>query len=192
MKKRIFIAINLPDRLKDIIQEKVLSKCIYSFSGCRAIIWEAPEKLHITLKFLGWVDEEKIAEISKALRQIIPQSAFKLTVGGMGVFPNLKNPRVIWLGVEKNEILEILADNIREALEKIGFLEDDYEFSAHITLARIKESLNDIDRKKLENLVSQMQDKTFGHFKVLSVDIMESKMLSTGSEYRIVETIDLK
>jgi len=128
---RLFIALEfeeLSDYFKEL-QEKI-PKAKSTF----------PKKFHLTLKFLGEVDEKKVEEIKERLSKIDFDS-FKVKLGGTGVFPNEKFVRVVWAGVEDGEKITELQQKIEKSLE--GLFKKDTRFHPHITLARIKFIEND-------------------------------------------------
>jgi 2'-5' RNA ligase len=98
---RMFIALDLPAGLKEeiaVLQEALRSK------APKGVRWVRPEGVHLTLKFLGWVEEERTGTIEKVLRREASQEkAFDLRLTGLGCFPHRRSPRVIWVGVEERE-----------------------------------------------------------------------------------------
>lgn len=101
--------------------------------------FEAPEKLHITLAFLGWVEPEAIGSIGEALEQATHEGApFDLTLDKLGAFPHERRPRVVWLGARKNNAaFQSLARTVRAEFEELG-VSFEKDALAHITLARVK------------------------------------------------------
>jgi 2'-5' RNA ligase len=101
--------------------------------------FEAAEKLHITLAFLGWVDPEASAEISEALKRAAQSCApFDLSLDKLGAFPHERKPRVVWVGAsEQGEPFRDLSRAAREEFETLGF-SFDKEPVAHVTIARVK------------------------------------------------------
>lgn len=103
--------------------------------------FEAPEKLHITLAFLGYVDPEQVEEIREVLRATASQSdAFRITLDKLGAFPNERNPHIVWIGAhDQGAAFRNLAGRIRRAYADIGF-RFEKDAVAHVTIARIKEN----------------------------------------------------
>lgn len=126
---RLFIAIELPENVK-----KALAKLRVDIPGAR---WVPAEQIHLTLAFLGEVDEITLTCLTEALTRIrIPE--FQLCFSGSGCFPNLHRPRVLWLGLKQEAHLLDLACRVREAVQSCGIPQEDRPFSPHITLARLK------------------------------------------------------
>jgi len=126
---RLFIAIELPENVK-----KALLKVRVDIPGAR---WVPVEQIHLTLAFLGEVDEITLTRLTEALARI-RIAEFQLCFSGSGCFPNLHRPRVLWLGLKLEAHLLDLACRVREAVQFCGIPHDDRPFSPHITLARLK------------------------------------------------------
>ncbi len=127
---RLFIAFDIPGNLKEQlvdIQKKIKE-------GDAKIKWVKAENMHLTLKFLGEVAEEKVEDIKKKLGKL-KFNKFEVEVSEIGVFPSEDYIRVIWAGLKDDEAMKRLVKNIRGALP--GF-KDDYEFKAHLTIGRVR------------------------------------------------------
>jgi len=133
---RLFVAVDLSDEAKRALSG-LLSRLKGLDSGVR---WVAPENLHVTLKFLGNVEEGKVEAIRGALSGALSGfKPFAIRLKGLGAFPSAKRPRVVWMGVEEgNEELSALARAVEVALERLGFPREGREFVAHVTLGRVK------------------------------------------------------
>jgi 2'-5' RNA ligase len=135
---RLFIALPLPREI-----EEELGKIIFVLKqkGGR-VKWVAPKNIHLTVKFLGEVENDKVEDIKKAVTTIAGKyPIIKGRINQLGGFPNLSRPRVIWVGLE-GEIERIMAlvEEVEAAMERLGFAREEKKFSPHITLGRIKES----------------------------------------------------
>ncbi len=133
---RSFIAIELSLPVKTKIED-IQRKLKSSASDVR---WVRTESIHLTLKFLGTIEEEQIPEITGSIEQCCTASVpFALTVHTLGVFPSEKNPRVIWIGAEDSTgTLARLQQGLEKKLSTIGCKEEKRPFSPHLTLGRIK------------------------------------------------------
>jgi len=125
---RLFVGLGLPPVLAQ--QLALLG------GGIEGARWEAPEKLHLTLRYLGSVDGGQRAELDECLRSV-RSGPFELTVRGCGHFPPRGEPRSLWLGVEASPALVRLHDQLEDALRNAGFEPDARGFVPHITLARL-------------------------------------------------------
>jgi len=115
-----------------------------------------PENLHFTLQFLGEISDDSLTKIRKSL-QTIEFSSFEISFRGVGAFPNMRHPRVVWIGVDDkggNE-LKNLANKVENVLSPLGFVSDK-PFKSHITVFRIKNKIGDIS-KKLERFGNQKE-----------------------------------
>ncbi len=176
---RTFIAINLPDRIKDKISEMTKE---FPEKGVKKV---EKQNLHLTLKFLGDVDEKKLEEIKQILKTI-DYSKFEISLKNIGFFPNKDFIKVVWLGIEKgrNEVIG-LQKQIDQKLEKCGFIsEKNYE--PHLTIARVK-----FLKDKKEFLDKLKKIKFEDNFSVSGSGLMESNLSSLGPVYKEILTIDL-
>ncbi|SHF80592.1 RNA 2',3'-cyclic phosphodiesterase [Ornithinibacillus halophilus] len=144
MTSHYFIAIPLPRTLKETLvnwQKHFKDQLTYKQ-------WPHMEDLHITLKFLGAVEPDQLSELIAQLKKIERLPKFELTVGNIGTFGKQSMPRVLWVGVEKNESLLKLQKKVEECATNIGFSKENRLYKPHITLAKKwnSEPIDDIDR----------------------------------------------
>lgn len=187
MAMRCFIAVDIEEKLKtqlEEIQKKIMV--------CEADIkYVERENIHLTLKFLGNIDEEKIEPINKALLRVADEySPFEIEVGGVGVFPNPSYLRVIWVGISKGQdkLCEI-HKRIEENLYPLGFKRENRGFSGHITLGRVKSPRN---KAKLVEVLSQLRDVQIGTQTVDSIELKRSQLSPTGPVYTTLRSVELK
>ena len=128
---RLFVAIDLPAG----IREQLATLCC-GLPGAR---WVSPEQMHLTLRFIGEVDGREFNLIGEALAEIQCEQFF-MQLGEIGFFPPRGNPRVVWVGINKNEKLVQLRNRIESALVRKGLDPEGRKFSPHITLARLKDT----------------------------------------------------
>jgi 2'-5' RNA ligase len=175
---RSFLAIELPEP----IQRKI-GEVQGGLKSSRADVrWTNPEKIHVTLKFFGNIEESKIDPIFKSIEEPIRNTLpFSLKVRGVGAFPHLKNPRVIWIGlVDEKETLTSLQKQIETYLEKIGFQPEDRPFRPHLTLGRMKSSRG---KEELVGRMEKHKEEEFGGFKVERVVLFKSDLRPSGPIY---------
>jgi 2'-5' RNA ligase len=135
---RLFIASPLPVEI-----EEMLGKVIFDLKQKRGKVkWVAPKNIHLTLKFLGEVSEEKIEPIKGAIQTVASRHRqVESVIDKVGAFPDFRRPRVVWAGISGNiELLQNLAAEIESEMEKLGFEEEKREFRSHLTLGRVKDS----------------------------------------------------
>jgi len=182
---RTFIAFDTPEPIK----EKMLALQSELKASNADVRWEPKEKFHATIKFLGNVDENQLPNVIKTIEEVSSaHSLFDVTYQNLGVFPNKKYPRVIWIGCENpSEKLQHLKDALDGALVPYGFEVEKRQFHPHITLGRVK-SLRGLKylTPMLENLTFEPQSTSINE-----ILVMKSTLKPQGSEYEIVKTIYL-
>ncbi len=141
--------------------------------------------LHFTLQFLGEISGETLQKIIKALHTI-EFSNFNVNLKGIGVFPKLKFPRIIWVGTDENggNLLIQLSKKIQKSLEPLGFFPDK-AFKPHITVFRIKKKVSDIT-KELEDYKTM----DFGIQEITSIKLKKSELTPNGPIYSDLEEIN--
>lgn len=175
--KRIFIAIKLYpddyflDHLDQLQQDLKEEK----------IRWVKKEHLHLTLRFIGDCDIDRINLITSMLEQKVEnKSDFQLNVEGLGVFRSLSYPKVLWAGIRENRNLKILKEEIDGGLNEIGFEFNSEKFSPHLTLGRMKRIK---DRQKLRQELALFKNVFLFKQTVESVILYESILSDDGPEY---------
>lgn len=167
---RLFIAIEIPADLKT-----ALGKLQVDIPGAR---WVAAEQIHLTMAFLGEVEESVVELLKSELARIqIPQ--FTLCLSGIGCFPGRHRPRVLWVGVEPHPHLTELAATVRSAVLACGIPQEDRPFSPHITLARLKLSSSE----QLEAFLERNKNVKYKPFSVETFVLYQSKLTQQGAEH---------
>ena len=179
---RLFVAIEIDPSIRERIHEFV-SSLRAKISEAR---WVRPEGMHITLKFLGNVADERRMTIEKALRSVRGK-AITLSLRQLGVFPNPRSPRVLWVGIEADPELEQLAKAVDQQMGSIGFESEKRAFSPHVTLARF----NQRPRGNLGSLLSEAQP-SFGTMTASEFHLYESKLSPKGSRYTKLASFKLE
>jgi len=165
---------------------EVQSQLKQSLTGVR---WVAQENLHFTLKFLGAVEEEKIAPIIDTVeRAVRPFEPFSLTAGGIGVFPDIRRPRVLWVGLEAQG-LKVLAQKMETTLEPLGFAPEGRAFKPHLTIGRWRNTAAKTQR--LEEVIDRWKDQDFGQSTVAEVVLFQSILKPNGVVYSPLRVIPL-
>ncbi|MCX7715931.1 MAG: RNA 2',3'-cyclic phosphodiesterase [Endomicrobia bacterium] len=180
---RTFIAVELQKDVIESINNFVFKT--YREIDSNKISWVKKENLHITLKFLGEIDEKQVEIVKTVLKEILQnKKGFLVSVEGVCVFPKINSPRVIWLGIkEGKDELKTLANLIEEELYKNGFPKESKEFTAHLTIARIKQ----IKRlEEVRNYVEKYKNYPFGISRVKDITFFQSILKPEGPEYRVI------
>jgi RNA 2',3'-cyclic 3'-phosphodiesterase len=183
---RSFLAIELPEPiLKKIGEVQGDIKSTHT-----EVRWTDPEKIHLTLKFFGNIEESRIDPIFKSIEEPIRNTLpFSLKVRGVGAFPHLKNPRVIWIGlVEEKGILTSFQKQIETQLEKVGFQPENRPFHPHLTLGRMKSSRG---KEELVGRVERHREEEFGDFQVERVILFKSDLRPSGPIYTPLRELSL-
>lgn len=183
---RTFVAIKLPDDVKDLLKsvQTGLDR------GFRGVSWVRPESIHLTLKFLGEIDDGKAREAAAALQTAAGATGpFTVEVEGVGAFPNARNPRVVWAGIKASGGLSSLQQAVEKALQKIGFEAEERPFAPHLTLCRIKAA---DDGRALGRLLAETKPEAKAAFTVSSFAFMKSTLKPTGAVYTPIQEFALK
>jgi len=175
---RSFLAIELPKPILKKIEE-VQGDLKSTHADVR---WVSPDKIHLTLKFFGNIEESRIDPIYMSIAEPIRKtSSFSIKVRGIGAFPHLKNPRVIWMGlVDGGEVLTTLQKQIETQLGKIEFQPEDRPFHPHLTLGRMKSNRG---KEDLAGRIERHIEEEFGDFKVERVVLFKSDLRPSGPIY---------
>ncbi len=174
---RCFIAIDIGEELRRKIASFV--RGLEEFGP--DVRWLRPENLHLTLKFLGDTEETLLDGIASSLQAVASRhGGFGLRLAGTGVFPDYTRPRVVWIGVDKSEELNLLYSDIEREMEGLGYERERREFTPHLTIGRIK------SREKPLALLRELRrwkDREFGKIEVSEILLMKSTLKPTGAEY---------
>lgn len=180
---RTFVAIELPSDILDVLAE--VQERLRHGPGGGAGRWVRKEGVHLTLKFLGDVPSERLQAIYQAVASVCAKrSTFILQIGGLGCFPNVRRPRVIWVGVyEETGQLTALQKDIEHGLASLGFPPEGRVFTPHLTLARVAEKANRQEVEALGKAVSTQELKELAQMRVTEVSIMKSDLRPEGALY---------
>ncbi len=177
---RAFIAIDLPDDVRAAIQEVQARLKEMSF-GVK-ISWTKVANLHLTLQFLGNIEEGVVDKFATAIRLVATQQQpFDASVRSAGAFPDEKRPQVVWVGCDDDgHRLKALALAVHDAMQPFSFTYERRGFSAHLTLGRIKAPRPDA---ALTRAIDSLKDMTFGTLRVGAIHLFESQLHPEGSIY---------
>ena len=188
---RAFIAIELPDPMK-----KDLSFIINSLrpNEYPCVKWVSPQGIHLTLKFLGNIPPEQVPRIADAIAQAAQGTPpLKLQVGGLGCFPNLQRPRVIWVAVTGDvEPMVTLQRGIDQALVPLGFAIEKRPFSPHLTLGRLRERASPGEQSSIGELITATECEAGSATEVNRISLMRSTLTPSGAIYNRLDSIELK
>lgn len=183
---RTFIAIEIPGNIISKIRELQEGIKAYGFK----IRWVRAENIHLTLKFLGDVDAIKINEIAKAVSKTVEgYTPISLQAKGIGVFPGIKRPRVLWVGLTGQlESLVRLQKTLDEKLEVLGFPKEKRPFKGHLTMGRIKDK---IDVKKFSDALMAFRSFESETFAADQIILYKSELKPAGAVYTELSSASL-
>jgi len=178
---RLFIGIKIPDEIKKRIEESVGSALKKKIREARIV---SSENQHLTLKFIGETEENNIPYIEKvisvATAKFLP---IKATIKGVGVFPDEKNVRVFWAGMESAGQLKKVNNLIETELENAGISKKEGRFKEHITLARFRSIPN---LSSLREILERYKDEFFGMMEIREIDLIKSDLRPSGPIYTTI------
>jgi 2'-5' RNA ligase len=174
---RLFIAFEIPEDISNslsALQERI------KLDGKAT----KPKSFHLTLKFLGEVDEEKLSILIEELSKV-QFNSFETSLSDIGAFPDMNRPRVVWVGLEPQNTINELQKQIDSATQKLGF-DPDNRFHPHLTLARIKFVKN---KKEFKDMIENLKPPQ-GSFTLNSFKLIKSTLTPQGPEYEILHSFE--
>jgi len=185
---RAFVAVKIPSEIRHGLAE-IRRQLKRTGADAR---WVKPDNVHLTLRFLGNDVPSRIVDaiggsLHDRLKSVQP---FRITVGGLGAFPNVTKPRVVWLGIEPTDgpLLE-LREAVEDAVEEVGWAREDRPFAPHLTLGRIK-SQSSIGN--LRRLLEKGTSDLIGRMVVDAVALIRSELTPSGPVYETLTAVPLK
>lgn len=179
---RAFIAIdvNFNEEMKKIYEELKKTNAKLKFVE--------PENVHLTIKFLGEIDERLVGKIKKEMEEATKEiKPFKAKLKGLGVFPNENHIRVIWIGFVDNGESRKIAENIENRLVKYGFKKE-HGYKPHVTIARMKSREG---KEEILKIIKENKDKEFGEIECLSIRLKQSILRPEGPIYKTIEDVKI-
>ena len=180
---RLFVALNLPSPVRQALWQAVEPVRERGLP----VKWVRPDGIHVTLKFLGDVSDERAADVRAALgRAARGARPLPLALGEFGVFPDFQRPRVVWAGITADSGLEILQHRVEQEFEPLGFPTEARPFRPHVTLGRAGREARPRDFTGLEAALGDLQFEAA--VVVESVDLMQSTLESAGAVYHVTHS----
>ncbi len=189
---RSFIAIEFDNEQKRALAD--LQSRLKRDHDSNAIRWVVAGNIHLTLKFLGNVAADKQLALQNAVAAACAGTPpFVLKLNGVGAFPNVNRPNVVWVGVEGDVGTAIkLAQKIDQACTALGFPREERALSPHLTLGRVKRDASSRERQQISEMLAKAQARDLGECRIERVSIMKSELKPSGSVYSKLAVIDLK
>ncbi|WP_340098028.1 RNA 2',3'-cyclic phosphodiesterase [Salinibaculum salinum] len=186
MSKRLFVSVDLDGLAEEVRAVQEL------FEGASGLNFTDPDQAHITLKFLGDTDPDRVPALVEAVTKAVEDSQvdpFTAEFGGLGVFPSLDYISVVWLGVrDGSERLTRLHEAVEDRTVAMGFNPEGHDFTSHVTLARMDHA----GGKALVQDVVENEDPTVGTMQVDEIRLTESTLTDDGPEYTTTASVPLR
>ncbi|MEW6183058.1 MAG: RNA 2',3'-cyclic phosphodiesterase [Bacillota bacterium] len=182
-KLRLFWAVTLPASVKEAVAAVQTSFRKLTLD----VKWVETGNLHITVRFLGDTDRNLVATlVDDVARKITGFRGFALSLGGAGVFPSIRKPRVLWVGLQSFGPLVELHRLVEETVVPLGFSPDDKPFSPHVTIGRFRSTNN---TTALGPKIEEAGQQKLGEIKVDGIDLMSSRLRPSGAVYTTVRRV---
>ena len=183
---RAFVAVEIPEDVRAALEAVQVRLRQHSVRAR----WVRPGSMHLTLKFLGDIPAGQVAGIAEALRAAAGGcAAFRLTAAGIGVFPGLRRPRVVWAGFSgETAPLADLQRRVEEGLTALGFPREERPFRAHLTIGRFPEP---VAPEPLAEALKAFADASFGEIAVREIVLFQSELKPSGAVYTALARVKL-
>jgi len=187
---RAFIAIELTQNVETVLKRLQLDLGVGKDTPVK---WVIPHSIHLTLKFLGNISPKMVSEITGVMENSAQNTKpFSLLVSELGVFPNTRSPRIIWVGLKGNtDILLGLQKCLDQSLAYLGFAPESKPFSPHLTLGRVRNGIKPTQRRALAEKLSATKLKSRPVLYVSVVKLMQSELTPQGAIYTQLACINL-
>ena len=188
---RTFIAVEIPSHVQKKIQQETepLRKAI----GASFVRWVSIQNVHLSLKFLGDVSPASVDTLTQMLRAEADSCPeFDMQISGLGSFPSLRRPRVLFIGIQAPAELESLYRGIESAYTRLGYESEGRGFSPHLTIGRIKQDASASDQQKVRHALAETKIDSLSIARVNSVHLYKSDLKPTGSVYTQIFSAPLK
>lgn len=179
---RLFVAAEIGERLAGRAAELIreLEKRAADAAPRARLTWLAANRLHITIRFIGEVDDVRVAAIAAALEPPLDVEPFDLTLAGMGVFPRSGPPRVVWTGIEQGrDDLIAVERELSSRLSTLGIPAESRPYSPHLTLARVREAA----ALRSATLLEGLEDRSLGTTRIDAITLFQSRLSPKGPTY---------
>ncbi|HSB01271.1 MAG TPA: RNA 2',3'-cyclic phosphodiesterase [Anaerolineales bacterium] len=187
---RAFIAVEIPLPIRQAVCSATsdLQKALSTL-----VRWVPMENMHLTLKFLGDVSPSNVDMVT----QMISAEAdlfdcFELHVDGLGSFPSLKRPRVIYIGIQAPAVLNALQRGIESASRRLGYESEERDFSPHLTIGRVKQNITATEQQAIRRALEGTKVDSLGTARVDSLHLYKSDLKPSGSVYTRLYSAPLK
>ncbi len=181
-KIRCFIAIPVPERIRERCLE-IQTSLQDSSSVCR---WVDPKNFHLTLNFLGEIDELQLVSACQIVKKLTKNHPpFQISLTGVGCFPNLRRPKVLWIGVNLGAdiCIQLQSELSNHLAEEMGYRPEDRKFHPHLTMARIGTQSENLS---WPGILKPYESQEFGEWNVDEIVVMESDFSRSSPDYHVL------
>ena len=180
---RLFVALNIPEEIID----EIFKHCFSVVDNANDYRWEARDKIHLTLKFIGDIKEDLLTSIIEDLEFVKNYSTFHCTISKFGFFFRDNQAKILWCNVETDDTIISLTEELNRSLEKFNIEIEKRKFKGHLTLMRIKKPVS-------EKFIRSFKEYTFDpiQFNSNEIELIKSELKPTGSEYKVLKIYELK
>ncbi len=188
---RAFIAVDLSLEVQRGL-EAALGQLQQALRG-DTVRWVPPRNMHLTLKFLGDVSIKNLDQIKAILAaEANLHDAFDIHVGGLGAFPSMRRPRVIWVGVQAPDVLGQLQHEVDVQTARLGYPQEERNFSPHLTLGRVGRNASSEETGKIAKVLSDSKVGELGTARIAEVHLYRSDLNPQGAVYTRLYTAPFK
>ncbi len=178
---RAFIAIDFPDSIHMKLDEVIQMLRVKNAGTVR---WVPAQNIHLTLKFLGDISPANLEMLCKILAaEASHHDPFSVQVGGIGAFPSVRRPRVVWVGVQSDAALDALQHGVESEIRRLGYAPEERPFSPHLTLGRVGHNASPDQVRLLSNMLVEMNVGNLGTVAVNKVTVFRSDLNPDGAVY---------
>jgi len=187
---RTFIAIEIPPNVQETLG-KVIDQLRQEIGN--SVRWVPASNIHLTLKFLGNVSPTNLDLLTRVLHvEIARHKIFEFEIGNLGVFPNPKRPRVVWVEIQAPDTLKTLQAGIEQETQRLGYPSEERAFSPHLTLGRVGHNAMSQDFEKIQQALDKIKAEKLGTVVVDSVKLYRSDLVQNQRIYTPIFTVRLK
>lgn len=189
---RAFLAVDLSEDLRGELSN--VQRQLRDADPGKMVRWVEPRLIHLTIKFLGQVDEERVPSFIIALEEAVERvSPFHLTARGLGSFPNTRRPNTLWVALEGDiAAVKQLARRVEVTSLAHGFPADDQEFVPHLTLGRVRREASPAQRAEIGARIRNFPRSAFGSIGAEELHLISSDLRPSGPIYKRLAKVKLK
>jgi 2'-5' RNA ligase len=179
---RAFIALEMPEPIRQNLAE--ISSRLKSQLSAVPLSWVPVPNIHLTLKFLGNVKNDQVETIKEVIGSLIGKyPSLRISLNGLGTFPNAKRPRVLWTGVKAPDNLNEIVAALETSFIKLGFMPEDRPFAAHLTLARVRGHAHQRDLLRISDVLNSARMPQPVSAVAEKIILFQSELRPSGSVY---------